>query len=80
MMIELEKNPLWHILVEAVQRLPMYNSHKAYVRDSLLVDYPEMTVEELSQRLDVPVGEAMVILQELRAEEEPKKRRDDSSS
>jgi hypothetical protein len=65
MAAELERNPLWLILVETVYALPMYPSHKAYVRDSLLLEQPEITVEELSQRLDIPLGEAMVILQEI---------------
>ncbi len=70
MAAELERNPLWLILVEAVHALPMYPSHKAYVRDSLLLEQPEITVEELSQRLDIPLGEAMVILQEIGQERE----------
>ncbi|MCW3978815.1 MAG: hypothetical protein NWF12_03635 [Candidatus Bathyarchaeota archaeon] len=70
MAAELERNPLWLILVEAVHALPMYPSHRAYVRDSLLLEQPEITVEELSQRLDIPLGEAMVILQEIGHERE----------
>ncbi len=65
MAAELERNPLWLILVETVHALPMYPSHKAYVRDSLILEQPEITVEELSQRLDIPLGEAMVILREI---------------
>ena len=65
---ELERNPLWLILVEAVHALPMYPHHKAYVRDSLTIDFPEMTVEELSHRLDIPLGEAMVIFREIEEE------------
>ena len=63
---DLERSPLWLILVEVVHSLPMYRSHKAYVRDHLLLENPELTPEELSQRLDIPLGEAMVILSELR--------------
>ncbi len=68
MAAELERNPLWPILVEAVHALPMYPSHKAYVRDSLILEQPEITVEELSQRLDIPLGEAIVIQHEIEHE------------
>jgi len=68
MSAELERNPLWLILVEAVHALPMYPSHKAYVRDSLTLELSEITVEELSLRLDIPLGEAMVILHEIEEE------------
>ena len=68
-----EGNPLWSILVEAVHALPMYPSHKAYVRDILMHENPNLSPEDLSQVLDIPLGEALVILHELREEskEEP---------
>lgn len=61
-----QKNPLWLILAETAQRLPLYNAHKAYVRDEILPEDPEVSAEEISHRLDAPLGEAMVILSELR--------------
>ena len=60
-----ESNPLWLILVETAKNLPLYNAHKAYVRDSILSDNPNVSAEELSHRLDMPLGEAIVILWEL---------------
>jgi hypothetical protein len=68
MTADLERNPLWLILVEAVHALPMYPSHKAYARNSVLLDAPEISAEELSYRLDIPLGEALVILHEIRGE------------
>jgi hypothetical protein len=65
---ELERNPLWMILVEAVHGLPMYGAHKAYVRDRILLQLSDATAEEISTRLDIPLGEAMVILHELAEE------------
>ena len=69
-----EENPIWSILVEVVHALPMYPSHKAYVRDVLMHENPDLTPEELSQMLDIPLGEALVILYELKGEvaEEPR--------
>ncbi len=66
--VDLERNPLWLILVEAVHALPMYHPHKAYVRNSLALEAPKVSAEELSYRLDIPLGEALVILHELRKE------------
>jgi len=60
------KNPVWLILVETAQRLPLYRAHKAYVRDEILPEAPDVSAEEISHRLDMPLGEAMVILSELR--------------
>ena len=60
-------NPLWHILVETAQTLPMYNSHMSYTRDNILPESRKTTPEQLSQRLNMPLGEAIVILDELRS-------------
>ena len=68
MEVEQERNPLWLILVETVHKLPLYPSHKAYLRDTLLLDSPEITVEEISRRLNIPLGEVMVIIHEIREE------------
>ena len=65
---ELEGNPLWLILVEAVHFLPMYPSHKGYVRDHLIAETPDMSAEELAIKLGISMGEALVILYELRKE------------
>lgn len=68
MTTELERNLLWLILVETVQALPMYPSHKAHVRDTLILEAPDISAEELSLRLDISLGEAMVILREIEKE------------
>jgi hypothetical protein len=70
MTVELERNPLWLILVETVHAMPMYASHKAYVRDSLILETPDISFEELSVRLDITLGEAMVILHEIEEEKQ----------
>ena len=60
------ENPLWSLLVEVVHSLPLYPNHKSYTRDILIIEKPELDSLELSQRLDMPLGEAMVIIDELR--------------
>lgn len=65
---DLEKSPLWGVLVEAVHSLPLYKSHKFYVKESILPQKPEVSPEELSERMGMSLGEAMVILDEIKVE------------
>lgn len=59
------KEKLWHLLVETVHASVMYPTHKAYIRDSILPQKPDVTAIELSERLGMPLGEALIILSEL---------------
>jgi len=63
---EYRRDPLWPILVEAVKANPVYEGHKMHVRDEVLPKKPDITPEELSKLLSIPIGEALVILDELR--------------
>jgi len=60
-------NPLWPILVDTVHAMPMYPHHKAYVTDRLLNTHPAITPRELAVQLGIPLGEALVILSEVRS-------------
>jgi len=62
---DLEKSPLWGGLVETVHSLPLYKSHKAYIKEIIIPEKPDASPEELSERLGMPLGEALVILDEL---------------
>lgn len=62
---EYSKERLWQLLVEAVHASVMYPTHKAYVRDSILPQKPDLSARELAERLGMPLGEALVILTEL---------------
>jgi transcription initiation factor IIE alpha subunit len=62
------KEALWPILVETVHSLVMYPSHKAYTREAILPEKPEITPAELSARLKISLGEALIILYELAEE------------
>ncbi|MDR0471998.1 MAG: hypothetical protein LBH79_09820 [Nitrososphaerota archaeon] len=64
-MEEYSKDHLWQLLVEIVHATVMYPSHKAYVRDTILPAQKDITAIELSERLGMPFGEALVILEEL---------------
>jgi len=71
MSVELERyfdDPLWPILVEVVHALTMYKSHKRYVSNVLLNENADITPSDLSARLRMPFGEAIVILREIRSE------------
>ena len=62
------KERLWPILVETVHSLVMYPTHKAYARETLLEEKPDITTSELANRLSISLGEALVILHELAEE------------
>jgi hypothetical protein len=65
---EYMKEKLWNILVETVHASVMYPSHKAYTRDEILGEKPDINASELANRLGMPLGEALVILYELAEE------------
>ncbi|XES76366.1 MAG: hypothetical protein ACBZ72_09295 [Candidatus Bathyarchaeia archaeon] len=62
---EVTAEKLWQILVETVQANVMYPTHKAYTRDVILKEQPDISADDLALKLNMPLGEAMVILQEL---------------
>lgn len=62
------KEKLWQMLLEAVHASVMYPKHKAYTRDIILKEKPDVKPEELAARLNVPLAEALVILDELSTE------------
>jgi hypothetical protein len=60
------KEKLWLILIETVHSLVMYPHHKAYTREVILHERPDIKPRELAARLGVSLGEALVILYELK--------------
>ncbi len=65
---EYTKEKLWPILVETVHAAVMYPSRKAYTRETILREKPDIGPSELANRLNMPFGEALVILHELSEE------------
>jgi len=61
-------NPLWPILVETVHAMIMYRHHKAYIKEKILSEDSNITPRELSAKMSIPLGEALVILYELKNE------------
>ena len=59
------KEKLWLILVATVHTAVMYPNHKAYIRDVILREKPDVNPTELANRLNMSFGEALVILDEL---------------
>jgi len=59
-------NPLWPLLVETVHTIVMYPHHKAYTGGNLLSQQPDITPRELATKLGISLGEALVILYELK--------------
>ena len=68
---EYPKEKLWLLLVETAHASVMYPTHKAYTRDTILKEKPDITAQELANRLNAPLGEALVLLDELKAENKP---------
>jgi hypothetical protein len=46
----------------------MYPTRKAYTRDTILPQQPDISALELAGRLGMPLGDAIVILSELATE------------
>jgi hypothetical protein len=65
---EYSKERLWQLLVESVHASVMYPTHKAYTRDSVLPEKANVSAIELAERLGMPMGEALIILNELTQE------------
>ena len=59
------KEKLCQLLIEAVHASVMYPTHKAYTRDCLMPQKADISAAELAEQLGMPLGEAIVILQEL---------------
>jgi len=62
---EYKKEKLWSVLIETVHALVMYTNHKAYTREVILNEKPDVTAAELAAKLKIPLGEALVLLYEL---------------
>jgi hypothetical protein len=63
---EYAEEKLWAILIETVHALPMFPHHKAYTREVILNENPDVMPAELAVRLNIPLGEALVIMYELK--------------
>lgn len=59
-------NPLWPILVETVHAMVMYKYHKVYVEERLIREQPNISPRRLAAELGIPLGEALVILYEIK--------------
>jgi hypothetical protein len=59
------KETLWRLLVETVHTSVMYSNHKAYTRATVLQENPNITPDELAHLLNMSLGAALVILDEL---------------
>ena len=64
---EYVSNPLWPILQETVHTIIMFPHHKAYTRDVILNEQPDITPKEMAAKLSISLGEALIILFELKA-------------
>lgn len=68
---ELKKDVLIELLIDVVHSMIMYAAHKQYIRELALQGKLDFNPRELAIRLNMPLGEVLVILREL---EESKKK------
>jgi hypothetical protein len=68
---EYSKEKIWSMLIEAVHANVMYPTHKSYTREVILHENPDISAGELADKLNMPTGEAIVILDELLSENKP---------
>jgi hypothetical protein len=64
--MSLQRDELWKVLVDTVHALPMYKNHKRYVEDSMIKEKPDISPQELAVQINIPLGEALVLLDEIR--------------
>jgi hypothetical protein len=62
----LEKEELWNLLVDTVHAIQMYKNHKRFTEEVMLKEKPDISAKELAIQLNLPLGEATVILHEIR--------------
>jgi len=73
-------NPLWPILVKTVHAMVMYRHHKFYVKEKIIREKPNISPRKLAADLGIPLGEALVILYEIKSEEEKRAKPDHPST
>jgi len=62
----MQKEQLWRLLVDTVHAIPMFKNHKRFVEEVMIKEKPDISSKELSIQLNITLGEAIVILEELR--------------
>lgn len=65
-------SPLWSILVETVHTMIMYPHHKFYTQSVFLKSKPDVLPQDLASALGISLGEAIVILYEIKTDTEKK--------
>ncbi|MGA3296391.1 MAG: hypothetical protein ABSD41_02965 [Candidatus Bathyarchaeia archaeon] len=62
----LAREEIWKMLVDTTHALPMYKNHKRYVQDIMMKETPKISPQELAVQLNLTLGEAFVLLYEIR--------------
>ena len=67
----LSSEDFWSVLVETVKKdVVLFPNLKAYIEDKILPREPDISPQELSLRLNISLGTAMVLLSELKSDSE----------
>ena len=67
-LIDFVADPLWNILVDTVHALILYSHHKSYIQNIMLNEKKDITAQDLTTKLGIPLGEALVLIYELQME------------
>jgi transcription initiation factor IIE alpha subunit len=62
---DLSKDKLLQLLIETVHSMSMYPNHKTYTQELMRREKTDLNPKELAVRLNMTLGEVLVILQEL---------------
>lgn len=63
---EFKTHPLWSILVETARRSPLYAGLSGYCKNKILPLQPNISVKELARKMSISIGEALVLLHDLK--------------
>ena len=61
---DLTKEQIWNLLTETVHAMIMYPNHKTYIQEIRQEEKADPKPQEIASRLNITLGEALVILNE----------------
>jgi hypothetical protein len=63
---EVKSNILWKVLKDTARRNPLYSNLTAFTKTQILPNNPTITAKELASKLSISLGEALVLLADLK--------------
>jgi hypothetical protein len=63
---EVKSNILWNVLQDTARRNPLYSNLTAFTKLKILPTNPTISAKELASKLSISLGEALVLLADLK--------------